>query len=220
MAITNYGELKLAIANWLDRSDLTNRIPDFVTLAEDMIFRTLRCPGNEQMVVYPQSALVNDPISGEATTVNIDNSKNIKIPGDFLEAKMVMYNNLPLTRISDQRFGVQNYASRTGGIPTEFTRLKDKLWFYPPAGANGDVNLWYWQSQGPLVNDADFTRTLRYAPGLYLYGSLLQAQAYLIGDERIPVWQNQFNQIMGQLNEQVADDELAGSTVTVRNVYQ
>ena len=34
MAITNYSELKSAIADWLDRTDLTDQIPDFITLAE------------------------------------------------------------------------------------------------------------------------------------------------------------------------------------------
>lgn len=42
MALTNYGELKTAIANWLDRSDLTSRIPEFIAMAEDRIGRDTR----------------------------------------------------------------------------------------------------------------------------------------------------------------------------------
>ena len=34
MAISNYSELKTAIASWLDRTDLTDIIPDFIALAE------------------------------------------------------------------------------------------------------------------------------------------------------------------------------------------
>ena len=34
MAISTYAELKTSIANWLDRSDLTDVIPDFIALAE------------------------------------------------------------------------------------------------------------------------------------------------------------------------------------------
>ena len=34
MAISNYSELKAAIADWLNRSDLTDSIPDFIALAE------------------------------------------------------------------------------------------------------------------------------------------------------------------------------------------
>ena len=44
MAITNYGELKSAAAEWLDRSDLTSRIPEFVELAEARFDRVIRTP--------------------------------------------------------------------------------------------------------------------------------------------------------------------------------
>jgi len=34
MALTTYTELKASIADWLNRSDLTAAIPDFISLAE------------------------------------------------------------------------------------------------------------------------------------------------------------------------------------------
>ena len=34
MAISTFAELSTAAANWLDRSDLTDRIPEFIALAE------------------------------------------------------------------------------------------------------------------------------------------------------------------------------------------
>ena len=39
MALGTFTELKDAIADWLDRSDLTARIPDFIALAEARINR-------------------------------------------------------------------------------------------------------------------------------------------------------------------------------------
>jgi hypothetical protein len=42
MALTTYTELKTSIADWLNRSDLTATIPDFISLAEAQIERTLR----------------------------------------------------------------------------------------------------------------------------------------------------------------------------------
>ena len=42
MALGTYTELKDAIADWLDRSDLTARIPDFIALAEARINRERR----------------------------------------------------------------------------------------------------------------------------------------------------------------------------------
>ncbi len=42
MAISTYAELKTSIANWLDREDLTDIIPDFIALAETRHKRELK----------------------------------------------------------------------------------------------------------------------------------------------------------------------------------
>jgi len=48
MSISNYGELKTAVANWLGgRSDQTSRIPEWIKLAEDRIAQDLRVRGME-----------------------------------------------------------------------------------------------------------------------------------------------------------------------------
>ena len=48
MALTTYAELKTSIGDWLNRADLTAVIPDFISLAEAQIERTLR---TRQMIV-------------------------------------------------------------------------------------------------------------------------------------------------------------------------
>ena len=42
MALTTYTELKASLADWLNRTDLTAAIPDFITLAESQMERQLR----------------------------------------------------------------------------------------------------------------------------------------------------------------------------------
>ena len=42
MALDNFTNLKASIADWLNRSDLTNVIPDFISLAEAQLNRELR----------------------------------------------------------------------------------------------------------------------------------------------------------------------------------
>jgi hypothetical protein len=42
VSISNYDELKTAVANWLERSDLTSRIPEFIAFGEDRIGTDLR----------------------------------------------------------------------------------------------------------------------------------------------------------------------------------
>ncbi len=47
MAISTYAELQTATANWLDRTDLSSRIPEFIDLAEATFNRTIR---NHRMI--------------------------------------------------------------------------------------------------------------------------------------------------------------------------
>ena len=54
MALTTYEELKSSIADYLNRSDLTSVIPDFVTLCEADMNRTLR---TREMTLRTRAAL-------------------------------------------------------------------------------------------------------------------------------------------------------------------
>ena len=200
----NYGELKTAVAQWLDRTDLTSMIPTFIQMAEAKFFRVLRCPGNEQWATYRASSLI---------------TQTFQIPNDYLECKILMYGDKPLQRITDIAYLQKNAASVASGVPRYFARLKDQLYLYPQASYEDDVNLIYWETQGPMVNDTDATRTLMHAPDLYLYGALLEAQSYLIGDERLPVWQQKFAEILSTINKNAMDDEVGGSTMSVNAVY-
>jgi hypothetical protein len=204
MAIANYGELKAAIAGWLDRSDLTSIIPDFIQLAETKIFRKMRCPGNEQWVTYPADPSI---------------TQTFQIPNDFVEAKVLMYGTLPLTRITEQRYLALLAQSGAAGTPQYFTRMKDQLYLYPAADYEADINLIFYETQGPMALDTDYTRTLLFAPDLYLYGALVSAQAYLIGDERLGIWAGQYNESMAEVNETAVDNEVDGSTMSINNVY-
>ncbi len=54
MALTTYTELKASVADWLNRTDLTSVVPDFIALAEAQIERTLR---TRQMIVRATASI-------------------------------------------------------------------------------------------------------------------------------------------------------------------
>ena len=47
MSLSNYADLKAAVATWVNREDLTTTIPDFIRLAEARVYRLLRVPSLE-----------------------------------------------------------------------------------------------------------------------------------------------------------------------------
>lgn len=217
MAIKNYSELKAAIADWLNRSDLEVRIPDFIVLAEAAIYRKLRSTNNERL-----SSFLED------TDGVVDITRGIPIPDDYLALKLITYNDDPLTRISEAEYKRKLKKSNASMQPQYYTRIDDELLFYPTSDAPGQVDLWYYFRppaldvlQPPATGtDTNTNDVLLNAPDLYLFGALLQAQAYLIGDERLSIWGTQYQVALDQETELSDDEDYLGSTVSVSNVYE
>ena len=76
MAIDTYGNLKTAVANYLNRSDLTSYIPDFITLALQRLNYGAETP-------FPSQPL-RIPAMQEQDTGTIANG-SIAFPTGFLE---------------------------------------------------------------------------------------------------------------------------------------
>ena len=77
MAITNYGELKTNVADWLNRSDLTSVIPTFIDGVHSKLNRDLRV---RQMV--------------QRATASVD-AEYSALPADFLEIRDIRLNTDP-----------------------------------------------------------------------------------------------------------------------------
>ena len=76
MALGTYTELKDAIADWLDRSDLTARIPDFIALAEARINRELRIR----------------PMEVRSTMVTTADQQYFQLPGGYIQMRNMQLN--------------------------------------------------------------------------------------------------------------------------------
>ncbi|WNZ54789.1 hypothetical protein QT397_18160 [Microbulbifer sp. MKSA007] len=98
MAITNYGELKSAIARWLEREDLDESIPDFITLAELRILRELRGPTVSAEVNGAVGITRNQDFSGQLS-INTDtnpvltSAPDLYLFGALVEAESFLMND-------------------------------------------------------------------------------------------------------------------------------
>jgi hypothetical protein len=81
MAITNFDELKTAAANWLGRDDLTDRIPEFVALAEGRMSRTIFARAQE----------------ARATATLTTDDAYTSLPTDLRQIRSVQLNTTPTT---------------------------------------------------------------------------------------------------------------------------
>jgi hypothetical protein len=176
MSITTYSELQTALADWLNRADLDQQIPDFIALAESTLNDVLR---SSFMVASATQAIT----SGRAS-----------LPSDALEIVYVQVANAedePLEQITPQQLLMLRRArTRAAGNPKFFAIVGRELLVTPtPSGATS-VDIDYYQKIPALSDSNTSNWLLDEAPHIYLYTALLHATPFLMDDARYQVFQN------------------------------
>jgi len=195
MALSTYTELKASIADWLNRTDLTTQIPDFISLAESQIERQLR---TRQMLTR--------------TNLTID-AEFESTPADFLEIRSLKLTGTnpvtPLTFMTIDSLDEQSTIDIGSGKPKYFTVIGSQFRFVPTPDAAYVAEIVYFAKLNKLSASVATNFLLTSSPDIYLYGSLLQAAPYLLDDARIQVWSALYDRALSDL--QVADDRGATS---------
>lgn len=200
MSLSTYDGLKVSVADWLNREDLTSVIPDFIELAENRIFHELRAPVNEKTILLTLSS------DGYAT-----------LPSDFLEAKDLFWNYNPLSRVSLTQ--IHNYVSRSGTSPEVFARETFRLRIFPvpTVGDTDELRMIYYFVPDRLTSSANSNVVFAAAPELFLYATLAEAAQYLGSDGSR--WEGGYQNAMGRLMQHAKTAEYAGATATVQMGY-
>ena len=91
MALSTYSDLKTSVANYLNRNDLTDVIPDFIRLTEDKLNRELKVRAN----------------LARAETTTTNGTEFYDLPSDMIELRNVTYesssNSYALAYLSPSR---------------------------------------------------------------------------------------------------------------------
>lgn len=186
MALDTYTGLKAAIASWLMRDDLADAIPDFITLAEARISRTLRVA---EMETTASATLVDGTVD---------------LPLDFIEARRIISSgtgayNTPLELVTPGYAG-ERYASSAAGVPTHYTVTGNTLTTYPNGGT-GDVTMIYYAKPQALDAGNASNWLLAKSPQTYLYGALCESAPFLQDDARLQTWNALFQNSIDDLHK-------------------
>lgn len=170
--ITDYATLKAAVADYLNREDLTTQIATFVQLHEAKVNRELRVP---QMMVR-----------AEATS----DAEYIPVPADFLQDYSLKLESA--TPHADLAYIAQTDAKlyKSQGLTKTlyYTIVGNSFELIADPAENVDVELIYY-GRIPALSDSNTTNWLLTShPDLYLYGALLESVPYLKDDERLQTW--------------------------------
>ena len=195
MALTTYTELKASVADWLNRSDLTAAIPDFISLAEAQIERTLR---TRQMIVRANASF------------NVDFGAT---PADFLEVRSFKLSGTnpptPLSFMTIDALDAESTKFTASGRPKFFGIVGGQFRLVPTPDSNYATELTYYAKLSKLSASVATNFILSASPDIYLYGALLQAAPYLQDDNRISVWATLYERALNDL--QTADDRASTS---------
>jgi hypothetical protein len=197
MSLTTYAGLQTAIADFLNRDDLTSSIPTFIALAEARIARDLSHWKQEKRV----TAVFNEQFE--------------LIPSDFIEGMSLQHVDggrimtMAATEMHERRGGV-NYAA---GKPTSVRLTAGQFEIYPTPDKAYNVSLLY-RGRIPALSDTNTsTWLLLDAPDVLLYAALGNTAPYLKDDARLPVWAALYQSAVDALN---AESKSAKSVGTVR----
>ena len=188
MALSTYNDLKSAVADWLNRSDLTSRIPDFIALATARISRDM--------------ARVRHPRAIARATASVT-SNYAPLPADYIAMYQLMDqdNTVVLEYVTpDQSRELLADTGVTAGA-FYFTILGNTIRIIPPPSATSPnaLDQWYYARLTALSDSVQENWVLTRYPDLYLYGSLIHSAPYLKADERISVWEGAYQKILQEL---------------------
>ena len=201
-----YAELKTNIANYLNRSDLTSYIDTFIDSTEAELNRRLR---TKEMI--------------KRATATAD-SQYLTVPTDWQEAiniEITSNNFSPLFQQSIESLDVYRKANNNiTGQPIYYAMVDDSIELAPTPDSSYTLQLTYYAKINALSdsNTTNFVSTDH--PDVYLYGALKHASIFLMEDERIPLFTNQFEKALEEIRlEQEKAAFGKGSLMQRRKTY-
>lgn len=195
MAINTYATLINAVTEYRARDQDTvfiARIPDFITLFEAKMNRTLLHP-----MMETRSTTTIDTTS--------DEPEFITLPSDFQTMRRVRLSSVTGkprldfktgTQLDDYRYSIENIT----GQPVYFTVMGDEMELAPTPNEDYTLEMVYRANISALTSTNTTNWLLLLAPDLYLYGVLLEAAPATADDDRIPIWAAGFSTALEQLN--------------------
>ena len=176
MSITTYSELQSAAANWLNRADLEQQIPDFIRLAEATLTKVVR-----------SSHLVSSSNISVAVNANSADAPTQMLEPIFLTGSS---DGATLEQVSVQQLNWLRKRMSAKGTPRFYAIVGRKVMVAPSPATTTTLTMWYY-TEVPALSDAAATNALlTHEPDLYLYTTLLHAAPFLKDDAKTTLFGN------------------------------
>jgi len=189
-AVMTYDSLVADISSYLERTDAATlaKIPTFIMLAEQIIASQIKFLGNltvNTSNMTATQAIIDKPARWHKTV-----SMNITVAGQRRPVLLRKYEYLR-----------EYWPDATDtDVPEFYCDYDYTHWLVAPTPADDyNFEVLYYERVQPLDSSNQTNWFTTYAPQALLYGSLLQAMPFLKNDDRMPMWQQQYDLIIQTL---------------------
>lgn len=192
-AVMTYDSLSSDIASYLERTDTATleKIPTFIMLCEQKLAADIKFLGNLTVNTFNMvagEATIDKPARWRKTV-----SMNVTVNGQRQPVLLRKYEYLR-----------EYWPDPTSqDVPKYYCDYDYSHWLVAPTpDVAYNFEVLYYERVQPLDSSNQTNWFTTYAPQALLYGSLLQAMPFLKNDERIGMWQQQYDLIMQTLTNE------------------
>lgn len=186
-AVMTYDSLVNDIQTYLERTDTATleKIPQFIMLAEQVIAADLKFLGN--LTVAESTMVQGENVIAKPARWRKTVSMNVTVLGKRYPVLLRTYEYIR-----------EYWPSPTAEeVPKFFCDYDYQHWLVGPTPASDyTYEVLYYERVQPLDSSNQSNWFTQYAPQALLYGSLLQAMPFLKNDERMPMWQGNYDHII------------------------
>jgi hypothetical protein len=183
--VTTYATLQTHLADVLNRTDLTDVLPNFIQQFEGVAKRGIILPDG---TVVPLRNLVDRgsfQISADGTSLptDIDSIESLYHDGPTYFG--------PITIVPADQIGPLKAAHGDTGVPQFAAITAGTLRFAPEPDATYTLKMTYWQKITALSASNTTNWLLTNHPDIYIYGALCESAPYLKDDARLALWKSE-----------------------------
>jgi hypothetical protein len=200
MALDTYAHLQTAVLDWLNRSDLTGPVVDWITLAEKRMNGDL-------------DARLQDTVT---TLSTVGGTATVATPTDVVNIRSLTVQSSPnmvLNYLTPDQYNVQ-YAFSDTGTPRSFTVIGTNIYLGPIPDAVYSIQCVY-KAQVPALSTGNTTNwLLTNYPQAYLFATLCESVMYTKDQASLAQWEALYREAIQSVN---AVDWYSGSTMRARS---
>lgn len=195
-----YDDLKTSIATWLVRSDQTDRIPEYIALAERRLNRVVFCPERE-------------------ATTTLTAAASVTLPTDFSAVRAIWLDTDPKVVLDQMTLNElrQAYSGATTGQPGNYAISGNQLILGPSPDSAYSIELAYWQAIEPLSDSVADNWLLLAHSDLYLCAALAEAFLGTYDEQRAVLWENRTEAKIAEVNAYGRHQQYGGAPFRIRS---